>query len=244
LSSCALSDDRAFRTPGRHFRIRASELERFQAAFGFGSEGDEGPKVLVIDDQQDFVDLAHDALKELLPGATIEGACGGYEALLKIGSPPAFMTVAHALSFPGLFSPTGLLGAGAQSTAWLYMFWHVGFPLLVIAYTRLEISRGDASGGPGRPSFAILGSAAVSFVVAGGFTLLATAGQGPLPAIMEDNRNRIVFVIGDILSREKREFLERTGAPHVLKPFDLREVRQLVHRMLAETGTGGSPGRH
>jgi CheY-like chemotaxis protein len=57
-------------------------------------------------------------------------------------------------------------------------------------------------------------------------------------------RNRIVFVTGDILSREKREFLERTGAPHVLKPFDLREVRQLVHRMLAETGTGGSPGRH
>jgi CheY-like chemotaxis protein len=57
-------------------------------------------------------------------------------------------------------------------------------------------------------------------------------------------RNRIVFVTGDILSREKREFLERHGAPHVLKPFDLREVRQLVHRMLAETGTGGSPGRH
>src|SRR5262245_17536235 len=34
----------------------------------------------------------------------------------------ALMTVAHALTFPGLFSPTGLLGAGPQSTAWLYMF--------------------------------------------------------------------------------------------------------------------------
>src|SRR5439155_19238542 len=45
----------------------------------------------------------------------------------------AFMTVAHALTFPGLFSPTGLLGAGPQSTAWLYMFWHGGFPLFVIA---------------------------------------------------------------------------------------------------------------
>jgi len=29
----------------------------------------------------------------------------------------AFMAVAHALTFPGLFSPTGLLGAGPQSTA-------------------------------------------------------------------------------------------------------------------------------
>jgi CheY-like chemotaxis protein len=49
-------------------------------------------------------------------------------------------------------------------------------------------------------------------------------------------RRRIVFVTGDILSREKREFLERTGAPYLTKPFDLREVRQLVHRMLTETG--------
>jgi CheY-like chemotaxis protein len=59
-------------------------------------------------------------------------------------------------------------------------------------------------------------------------------------------RHRIVFVTGDILNREKRAFLERTGAPHVLKPFDLPEVRQLVHRMLIEPGAGprseDSPG--
>src|SRR5262245_55725428 len=46
----------------------------------------------------------------------------------------AAMAVSHALTFPGLFAPTGLLGAGPQSTAWLYMFWRAGFPLLVIAY--------------------------------------------------------------------------------------------------------------
>ena len=28
-----------------------------------------------------------------------------------------FIIVAHALTFPGLFAPTGLLGAGSQSTA-------------------------------------------------------------------------------------------------------------------------------
>ena len=76
----------AFRTPGRHFRIRASELHRFQAAYGFGTETDEAPRILVVDDQQDFVELALDALKDLLPGVRVEGACGGYEALLKIGS--------------------------------------------------------------------------------------------------------------------------------------------------------------
>ena len=51
-------------------------------------------------------------------------------------------------------------------------------------------------------------------------------------------RHRIVFVTGDILSWEKREFLERTSAPHILKPLDLREVRQVVHRMLVDAGGG------
>jgi CheY-like chemotaxis protein len=50
-------------------------------------------------------------------------------------------------------------------------------------------------------------------------------------------RHPIVFVTGDILSREKREFLERTSAPHILRPFDLREVRQVVH-MLVDAGGG------
>ncbi len=99
----------------------------------------------------------------------------------------AFMTIAHALTFPGLFAPTGLLGAGPQSTAWLYMFWHAGFPLLVVAYARLGASDGADGGDTGRPSFAILVSAAAALAGAGAFTALATAGQSWLPAIMRDN---------------------------------------------------------
>jgi two-component system NtrC family sensor kinase len=45
---------------------------------------------------------------------------------------------------------------------------------------------------------------------------------------------RIVFVTGDVLSREKREFLAQTGAPFLAKPFDLDEVRRTVHRVLAQ----------
>jgi two-component system, OmpR family, response regulator VicR len=91
----------AFRTPGRHFRVRASELRRFQAAFGFGAESDESPKILVVDDQQDFVDLALDALRDLVPGARVEGVCGGYEALLRIGSFQPHLLVLD-LRMPGL----------------------------------------------------------------------------------------------------------------------------------------------
>ena len=46
----------------------------------------------------------------------------------------ALMSSIHALTFPGLFAPEGLLHAGPQTTAWLYMFWHGGFPLFVLGY--------------------------------------------------------------------------------------------------------------
>jgi signal transduction histidine kinase len=44
---------------------------------------------------------------------------------------------------------------------------------------------------------------------------------------------RIVFLTGDVLDRAKREFLESTGAPFLMKPFDIAEVRRLVHRILS-----------
>src|SRR5262249_43926274 len=53
----------------------------------------------------------------------------------------AFMAVAHLISFPGLFAPSGLLEAGPQTTAWLYFLWHGCFPLFVIAYALLEEER-------------------------------------------------------------------------------------------------------
>jgi excisionase family DNA binding protein len=91
----------AFRTPGRHFRIRASELRRFQAAYGFGIDSDEAPRILVVDDQHESLELALDTLKDHVPGARIEGACGGYEALLKIGSFQPHLLVLD-LRMPGL----------------------------------------------------------------------------------------------------------------------------------------------
>ncbi len=50
----------------------------------------------------------------------------------------AMAAIVHALTFPGLFAPGGLLGAGTQTTVWLYMIWHGGFPLLVLGYALLK----------------------------------------------------------------------------------------------------------
>ena len=44
-------------------------------------------------------------------------------------------------------------------------------------------------------------------------------------------QKRLVFLTGDVLSDQKREFLERTGAPYLGKPCDLDEVRRLVQRV-------------
>ena len=104
----------------------------------------------------------------------------------------AFMAVAHALTFPGLFSATGLLGAGPQSTAWLYMLWHGGFPLFVIAYALLKGGAHDVPATSGRERAATgmaIGSSVAAVVVAVcGFALLATAGQDALPPIMQGNQ--------------------------------------------------------
>src|SRR5260370_7199267 len=103
----------------------------------------------------------------------------------------ALMAASHALTFPGLFSATGLLGAGPQTTAWLYMFWHGGFPLVVGAYALLkdEGHQGHQATQPtGHSSVAVLSAGAAVLAAVCGLTLLATLAQHALPAIMQGNR--------------------------------------------------------
>jgi CheY-like chemotaxis protein len=43
---------------------------------------------------------------------------------------------------------------------------------------------------------------------------------------------RMIFLTGDTLSPGTREFLEKTGAPCLAKPFALNEVREIVQQVL------------
>ncbi|HYD58737.1 MAG TPA: response regulator [Noviherbaspirillum sp.] len=97
----------------------------------------------------------------------------------------AFIAIAHALTFPGLFAPTGLLGAGPQSTAWLYMFWHAGFPLFVVAYA---LAKDKAPAADGRTGATIAAAATGAFLLVAAAASLATAGHPLLPPIMAGNR--------------------------------------------------------
>ncbi len=99
----------------------------------------------------------------------------------------ALIVIPHCLTFPGVFSPTGLLGAGPQSTAWLYTLWHGGFPLAVIAYRTL----GGQTNSPGASKWA--GAAVVLATIGAvvgavvGATTLVTAGKAILPQLMIGN---------------------------------------------------------
>ncbi|HLO64794.1 MAG TPA: sensor domain-containing diguanylate cyclase [Azonexus sp.] len=111
----------------------------------------------------------------------------------------ASMTVVHTLTFPGLFAPGGLLGAGGQTTAWLYMLWHGGFPLFIIGYALFKRRENDAlPPQPGHQQAKTLLMACFGILsIVAGFALLATAGQDLLPAIMQGNRYTpsMIFVI-------------------------------------------------
>jgi diguanylate cyclase (GGDEF)-like protein len=98
-----------------------------------------------------------------------------------------FIAFAHALTFPGVFAPTGLLGAGPQSTGWLYLFWHGGFPLFVIGYA---LSREDGREGMGRSRarLAIPAAVAAVFAMVCALAFVATADQDFVPALLLNNR--------------------------------------------------------
>jgi PAS domain S-box-containing protein len=97
----------------------------------------------------------------------------------------AAAAVVHALTFPGLFAPAGLLGAGPQTTAWLYMIWHGGFPLLVVGYALLKDDKGGRQI-KGSVGGAILRSVIGVAVAISVSALTVTAGHDAFPTLLRD----------------------------------------------------------
>jgi len=109
----------------------------------------------------------------------------------------ALIVVPHLLTFPGAFTPTGLLGAGLQTTAWLYFFWHAGSPLTVIGYALLK----DTEKSKAPPRFSakavIIFGIVLMFSVACGLTYVAVEADELLPRLMastiEANKPNLVL---------------------------------------------------
>jgi hypothetical protein len=94
------------------------------------------------------------------------------------------LAIGQLLVFPGVVAVNGLFGAGSQSAVWLWVFWHGGFPLLVIAAMALAW-RERQGAGLGRPR-PVHGFALAAFILclAVIFETLVTRFQGWLPTLI------------------------------------------------------------
>jgi Membrane-associated sensor, integral membrane domain len=119
-----------------------------------------------------------------------------WRALLALASGylfTALIVIPHSLTFPGVIGPTGLLGAGPQSTAWLYIFWHFGLPLAVIVYALLKNGDGTKSVSEDTAPTATGLSVTVVFALVCGLTWTTTAQEIYLPRILDDGGHLTLF---------------------------------------------------
>jgi signal transduction histidine kinase/ActR/RegA family two-component response regulator len=141
------------------------------------------------------------AINDLITAVLLFGKFTGLRsrALLVLASGflfDALIIIPHALTFPDAFSPTGLLGAGDQTTAWLYVFWHAGFPLFVLAYAVLRNRTTDTDALRGSPALAVSRAVVLVAALACALTLLATAGMHLLPVLIRGGNFMLLITTG------------------------------------------------
>jgi len=91
----------------------------------------------------------------------------------------------HLIVFPGVFSGTGLLGAGRQTSIWIWLLWHGGFPLLVtLALAARWRPPIDARSEHRRGALAIVASVSLSIAL----SALAIVEHGRLPDLVSSTQ--------------------------------------------------------
>jgi Membrane-associated sensor, integral membrane domain len=95
----------------------------------------------------------------------------------------ALIAIPWTLTFPGVFAPGGGLGAGLQSTVWLYVLSHAGFGLFAIIYTLLKDADPIEWLSPRSVRAAILASVGSVTALVCCATVLVTAGHALLPRL-------------------------------------------------------------
>ena len=120
-------------------------------------------------------------------------------ALLVLASGYLFTSLIE-LTFPELFSPTGLLGPGLQTTAWLYTSWHIGSPLILIIAVLLKDSDSKPGESRGSPAAAVGLSIAVATATVCGLTWITIAGDRFLPRIVQPDGIHLNQILASSLS--------------------------------------------
>jgi hypothetical protein len=98
----------------------------------------------------------------------------------------ALIVIPVLLTFPGVFTPGGLLGAGLYTAQWLYNLRLLGFPTFVIGYALLKDADPTKRLWRGSVAAGILSSVALTAALVCAATVLVTAGHALLPHTMRD----------------------------------------------------------
>src|SRR5205814_415658 len=104
----------------------------------------------------------------------------------------ALLLVPHALTFPGAFAPDGLLGAGVNTTAWIYTIRRVAFPIAIILYVYLRDADASLNRQNDRPKAKVRAGLLLACALAAAVTMLTTVGQGILPSYFL-NRSDLIY---------------------------------------------------
>ncbi len=104
----------------------------------------------------------------------------------------AAIVALQLLSFPGVAGGGRVLGAGPETTTWLWTFWHLGPPSCALAYALALRREHPVLVAPARAGPVAAGAAAAALAAAGAAALAATAGLPWLPhQVMGDDNSAV-----------------------------------------------------
>jgi signal transduction histidine kinase len=101
----------------------------------------------------------------------------------------ALIVIPHALTFPGAFTPQGLLGAGVQSSGWLNVLWHFGFLVAVAVHAWLKSEQRGSDSVQLSELTAFCWSVAIQISLVCALTWAVTAGDRFMPHLFFDDRS-------------------------------------------------------
>nr|WP_301003744.1 sensor domain-containing diguanylate cyclase [Arsukibacterium sp.] len=105
---------------------------------------------------------------------------GGYLFLIPL-------VAIQLMVFPGVFSDSGLLNAGSQSAVWIWVFWHAGFPaIMLLALLTERLAKNKRVPKASAPLWAF-NFVALALLFGIGLALLATWYSQHLPALISQN---------------------------------------------------------
>lgn len=96
----------------------------------------------------------------------------------------ALLIAAQTLTFPGAFTPTGLLGAGQHTAAWLYFLWHVSMPVAALGYALLKPEHDSTPETPGSAGDAIRRTVVGVVLAAAAMTAAVIVADDVLPVLV------------------------------------------------------------